>query len=535
MSQTSSSYDLVPYRSLPFRQTHPNRLATVATLMGLNPPPVTNARVLELGCGRGDNLIPLGLELPGAELVGIDLSTRHVEMAAETIAELGVDNVRIEQGDILALPEGLGRFDYVIAHGVYSWLPDPARDALMAACSAHLVEDGIAYVSYNALPGWRQRGIARDALLFHNRSVSDPARRIRESQAFIEFMGRVVPETLPGYRTLWNTLLDRIDLPAARDALLYHDFLEPDNTPLYVSEFCAHAAHHGLRFVAEAKVADMSLEVLGEEVKQRLSALGDDVVTREQYRDFITNRPFRQTLLCHQSRQPRTRLDVARVRHLHVASDLKPDGDDGDPLDTSLMRFARDGIVVGLQQPIVKTALLLLGEHWPHPLHFTEVLRRARARLAGDGVAAVPASRWQAQEEALASELAQLYEADLVELDIAPPRMARAPGDRPLASPWARYQARAGGIICNLRHNGVELNELATELLPLLDGTRDRVALVRDLAVRVAERSLVLSEAGVAIESVAEREAVLERRLPEILHRLCQLSLLLDSPPGAAP
>ena len=532
MSQTASSYDVVPYNSVPFKQSHPTRLATVATLMGLTPPPVATARVLELGCGCGDNLMPLALEWPDAQLLGIDLSQRHVDMAAEVIAELGLKNVRIEQGDILELPSDLGEFDYVIAHGVYSWLPDAVRDALMAACFAHLAPDGIAYVSYNALPGWRQRGTARDALLFHTRSVSEPAQRIRESQAFIEFMGRVVPDGIPGYRSLWLTLLDRIDSPEARHALLYHDFLEPDNTPVYFSQFAAHAARHALRFVAEARLSDMTLHVLGEEVRTRLAALDDDVVTREQYRDFVVNRQFRQSLLCHESRAPRAWPDPEAMHGMYIASELVAEEGGGEADDERLMRFARDGTTVGLQQPIIKIALLVLRDSWPHPLSFDELLARARAQLRPDGVMAIAAQAWHEEQSTLASELLELYQADLVEVDIAPARFSSTPGERPRAAVWALHQARSGGLVCNLRHNVVELDALPAALLKLLDGRRDLAALARDLAEAVADKGLVLSEDGRAVDDPAEQRAVLVRRLPGMLDRLAHLALLAEAPAG---
>jgi len=528
VDQPANRYDLVPYNSLPFRQTHPNRLATVATLMGLQPPPVARARVLELGCGCGDNLIPLGLELPQAELVGIDLSEGQVGIARQAITELGVANVRIEQGDILDLPADLGVFDYVIAHGVYSWLPDEVRDALMAACHAHLAPTGIAFVSYNALPGWRIRGIARDAMLFHTRAISDTEQRIREADAFVEFMARVVPEPIHLYRAMWRNLLDSIDTPVARRALLFHDFLAPDNTPVYFWQFAAHAARHRLRFVADALFSDMSLNALGDEVKRRLDALDDDVVSREQYRDFITNRPFRQTLLCHESLQPRVWPDPDAVRHLFVGSDLDGMNEEDDPTAAGMMRFVKGGTEVGLQQPVVKTALLVLREHWPRPLRFDELLRRARAHLRPGRLTAVSADAWQAEERSLATELLELYTADLVELDIAPPRFAAEPGERPVASAWARRQLRNGGFVCNLRHNGVDLDELATVLLALLDGSRDHAALVRDLAAAVAGQKLVLTEDGRELVDRAEIRDTLARRLPGILDRMCQLALLCE-------
>ena len=529
MNDPATSYDQIPYNSLPFRQSHPNRLATVSTLMGLSPPPVASCRVLELGCGRGDNLLPLALELPDAELVGIDLSRRHVEMASDAMRELGIRNARIEQGDIAALPESLGRFDYVIAHGVYSWLPDAVREALMAACARHLHPEGIAYISYNTFPGWRQRGIARDAMMFHTRSVQDPLERIREAHRFIEFMGRVAPGQVPGYREMWQRLLDRIDSPEARDALVFHDFLEQHNEPVYFTQFAAHAGRYGLRYVAEARLSDSTPELLGAEVSERLATLGEDVVTREQYLDFITNRPFRQSLLCHADQPVQASPVPGGVARMSVSTELDADAGSGLPHDHSTMRFERGGVVVGMEQPLVKTALIGLRRLWPLSLPFERLLSEARAELRPGGLHAVPVAEWEAEPDRLAEELLELYRAGLVELDVAPPRFARRAGERPRGYAWAQRQRRAGELVCNLRHNGVELDPLAGELLLLADGSRDHAALARDLAAVMQQKSMALTDGDRRLGEGEESVAAVAARLPALLDKLVHLALLVDA------
>ena len=92
-------YDRVPYPGLPFAQTHPDRLATLAILFGLAPAPVTGCRVLELGCGDGGNLIPMAFEQPGSEFLGIDLARSGIEQGRRAIESLGLPNIRLEQAD----------------------------------------------------------------------------------------------------------------------------------------------------------------------------------------------------------------------------------------------------------------------------------------------------------------------------------------------------------------------------------------------------------------------------------------------------
>ena len=127
-------YDEVRYSNYPYAQTHPDRLATVAILYGLEPPDPFHARVLEIGCGAGGNLMAMAAATPGIRAVGVDLAAAPIEEATRGgQAEIGLDNLEFRQADVRALTDGaLGEFDYIVAHGVYGWIPEDARDALLA-------------------------------------------------------------------------------------------------------------------------------------------------------------------------------------------------------------------------------------------------------------------------------------------------------------------------------------------------------------------------------------------------------------------
>ena len=164
-SAAESSYDAVPYQSNPFPLSQPDRLAAVARLFGLQPALRCQANVLELGCASGGNLIPLAARYPDATFLGIDFSTVQVSAARRQIAALGLTNIRIEQGDITNFLAA-EKFDYIICHGVYSWVPEATRAAISRLCRDGLTDHGVAYISYNAYPGWRLRQVVREAMLF---------------------------------------------------------------------------------------------------------------------------------------------------------------------------------------------------------------------------------------------------------------------------------------------------------------------------------------------------------------------------------
>src|SRR5215470_14456784 len=129
LASAASDYDALPYRSTPYTHTQPAHLAAIAMLLGMAPPPADKARVLELGCASGGNIIPLAARYPHARFVGIDLSLRHVEDGQRAITHLGLQNIEIRHGNIGDLSIVGPQFDYVVCHGVFSWVPRTVQDA----------------------------------------------------------------------------------------------------------------------------------------------------------------------------------------------------------------------------------------------------------------------------------------------------------------------------------------------------------------------------------------------------------------------
>src|SRR5262245_28858455 len=120
-----TAYDDVPYPSLPSRRTHPAHLAAIGRLRGLAPPPVRRCRVLELGCAAGGNLLPMAADLPDSTFVGVDVSARQVEAGQRALGQLGLTNIELRRLNLLEAGDELGTFDYILCHGVYSWVPRP--------------------------------------------------------------------------------------------------------------------------------------------------------------------------------------------------------------------------------------------------------------------------------------------------------------------------------------------------------------------------------------------------------------------------
>ena len=174
MVPSTTSYDEVPYADRVQPATHPDRLAVVATLYGMDPAPPDRCRVLELGCAGGANLIALAETLPGSDFVGIDLSPRQIASGRQKVQALGLTNVELRAMSLVDIGEAFGRFDYILCHGVYSWVPAEVRDAILAISSANLMPQGVAYVSYNCYPGWHARAAAREMMCYRAGRFEDP-------------------------------------------------------------------------------------------------------------------------------------------------------------------------------------------------------------------------------------------------------------------------------------------------------------------------------------------------------------------------
>jgi SAM-dependent methyltransferase len=456
-SAGTSLYDAVPYPGQAFAQTHPDRLATHAALFGLDAAPPADCRVLEIGCGDGGNLLPMAVALPGSSFAGIDSSPAAIERAEHLRRELGVPNVRFELVAIEDYDAPAGAFDYVIAHGVFSWVPEAVRRDLLALCAHALSERGIAYVSYNALPGARVPQTLRELLALKLEGVQEPAERIAAARRLLGLLsgpdGRAT--------TLGAEAAHLLDSP---DALLFHDALAPVNRPYFFHEFAAQAAEHDLQYLAEANFLEMQAGMLSTDLQLELMDSAD-VVRQEQLLDYVKVRRFRQTLLCHAAIELDRVLRLERIADFALSSPARATVD--DPANPGRVTFhAPGGSRLTTEHAAVVEVLTRAGESWPAPVLVADVLGRDAPRGEVDTVC---------------EALIRAYAANLVELHIHPPAPCVVAGERPRASPVARQQARDQTRVANLRHATVPVKDDLRRLLLLLDGTRDRAALLAEL------------------------------------------------------
>ncbi len=281
-----TTYDSVPYTSLAYPRTHPDHLSAMARLRGVAAASPETCALLELGCGSGGNVLPIAAHLERARVVGLERSAGEIGRAP-----LVPPNARLVVGDALAFDEG--PFDYVIAHGLYSWIGEADQRALLATIRGVLAPQGVAFVSYNVLPGWHLRGAFRAMLRTHAQGKS-PVDAIAASKQLLGFLDRTAPRT-GAFRAALDE--ERARLASADDGYLFHEHLEEHNHPVSVDVFVAAAADAGLSYLCEAD----PLANPTEGTRRALAEIaGDDPIAIERAFDWARGRSFRCSLLVHE-------------------------------------------------------------------------------------------------------------------------------------------------------------------------------------------------------------------------------------------
>jgi SAM-dependent methyltransferase len=443
-------YDVIAYPSRAFPQTHPDRLATHAKMFGLPTAPIDRCRVLDIGAGEGANLMSLAVACPDARFVGFDLAGSAVRHGQDEIEALGLTNFRLFHGDILDVELPEAPFDYVICHGLYSWIPEPVRDGLMALIKRVLAPSGVAFVSYNAMPGCHLRQILREILTYQVRDVREPTARSDAARAYLDRLIDGYPD-----RGIFQELL-KDEARMLRDrpmGAMEHDEMGEVFDPVYAHQFMDHAASHGLKFLTEAEMARAGEGFLPPH------ALDDphfDIIAHVQEMDFRDNRYFRETLLVHDDVEFSRRPDPSKIFDLHVSTSAVRN-DEG--------KFESNEAVFEVTDEKLAAAVETVARAWPCSLPVREVI----------------------EDEDRAAVLQRMYWVGTVSLHAAPLNYVVEAGERPEASALARLQAKSGkNRLTTLRHHLVDVSDpFSREFIAELDGRRTRAELARDVSVRL--------------------------------------------------
>lgn len=476
--QTLASYDAIPYDSVPITETHVDGLAALGRLFGVACADPQRCRVLELGCAEGGNLVPMAFYLPGSEFVGIDLSARQIEAGQALVGQLGLGNVRLLHRDVIDGAEDLGRFDYIIAHGLYSWVPEAVRSRILAICRDQLTPNGIAYVSWNALPGWHTRAVMRDMLLYQVRRETSPRARLDLAYRFLETYGEGLAAEAGDLAAILAAEVRY--LRQAPPSYLYHEYLVETNVPMLFADFMDHAQRHGLQYVADVDLHTLLPHTLGRVGQAAVAGIADRI-ERIQAMDFLRARRFHRSLLTQASTPVRAEPDMDAFRclafHADVASDEEIDLASAEPQVFTTPTGARYAV----RHPLAKAAVMWLATVYPGSVGWDALYAAAAELVAKHGD-----PEMARDEAAFAEEFLDLTAWGAVRPATSAVALDCEPAPRPRAHPLALAQL-GQGCVASIRHTAVHLDAPAARLLGLLDGRRTLDDLVEAMQEAVPE------------------------------------------------
>ena len=380
----SDAYDETPYISNAFAYTSPGNLRAVASLYGLAAPALDTARVLELGCAAGGNLLPFALAYPNARVVGIDLAPQQIEAGQQVAEKAGARNLDLRAMSLTDVTPELGVFDYIICHGVFSWVPPEVRDAILRICRENLAPEGIACVSYNTYPGWKAADVVRDAMILNSFGAQTAQEKLARAKEMLDLLENGLWHNNPLQSALQGAAHK---LRGQSDHYLLHEYLEAINTPCYFLEFAAAAQQAGLAYMTDAEPHLTFASTYGSTVAlglNGLSAKGNREM-REQYLDFAVGRSFRKSLLVHGERAEKMleQPEGTAFKAMHFATRLDAAAPSPGASAEHRHYLTPNGATLSSKDPVMLGVIDALNKAWPCSLPFDALLDIAQSHHSG--------------------------------------------------------------------------------------------------------------------------------------------------------
>lgn len=517
----ATTYDEIIYPSYSYPQSHPEHLATIARLFDLCSPPIDGCRVLELGCAAGGNLLPMAEMFSNAHFIGIDLSARQIELGQAAVRALGLTNVEFRTISIMDVTPDWGQFDYILCHGIYSWVPDEVQDKILDICRHNLAPKGVGYISYNTYPGWHMRGMLREIMCFHAARFTQPEEQIREARMLLDFLA----EASAGDGTP-NSLLLRQETQFLRqqsDAYLYHDHMEEHNSPCYFFEFAQKVRAVGLQYLGDALFPSMFARNYPPKIAATLNHLASDLIQLEQYLDFVRNRMFRASLVCAMDVPLVRDINVDLLQQMHLSSTaVRQEFPAKDVQGKNLegVTFVVEGAgTVTTADPIPIAALEVLGRAWPESVEFDQ--------LANSLVAAGTIDATKEARHRLATVLMDLLAFASISASLGPARCTGRISGPPKVTALARYLAAKEGWLPTRRHTVCRVDDLGRRLVPLLNGQRTRDEVIDILLEDFRAGKMSLQHEGEMVRDSARARELLAAALTDRLELLRRAGALV--------
>jgi methyltransferase-like protein len=482
-----NDYDKVPYESYPYPNTHPENLFTIGKLFGLKAVAPKKCRVLELGCASGGNIIPMAIKFPNSEFVGVDLSKVQIDEGNKHIEKLNLNNLSLQNISIMDINKDFGKFDYIVVHGILSWVSKQVQDKIFEVCNDNLNTNGIAYISYNTLPGWNMIKSIREMMLYHTSRFTDPVQKTKEARLLLEFIKDGNGDKNSAYAEVIQNEINT--LKNVGDSYLIHDHMEEINDPYYFHDFMEKAGKTSLQYLGDTTISTMFAGNFPKETIDVLMQVNHDAVRVEQYMDFVTNRRFRSTLLCHKSVNLNKNLTGESIKDFYISSLVKPEKDpkDIDLTQNETVTFSNEsGFTFSTNNHAVITALLYMAES-NDSIAVKSILAEVKKRLGSANAEAV--------EKAVLENLLRLVLAGMP-ISSFPADYVNKVSDKPKISDLSRYQATYSLWVTNQKSSKINIDLFGRVLCQYLDGENDFDAIVEKMVKHVVNNDINLNANG---------------------------------------
>jgi SAM-dependent methyltransferase len=462
MLSVREQFESVLYPEYIHPLSQPAHLAAVARILGHRAPDPTRARVLDLGCARGANLLALAARFPESRCLGLDFSQPQISDGQGLIEAAGLTNAALRTQDLTTWDPAGAEFDYILAYGVFSWVEDPVKERVLALCRQCLAPTGIACISYLTYPGCKQSEALRDLVRLRCDALDTFQEKVVAAHGILDFLAQAYESARSSpHAASW---LDHVRQMRAKDPVfLFHDDLGRERDPCYLLQFVDRASSHGLQYLGDSTFGTMLIENLAGDAGKRLAGMGLSRIEAEQFLDFAICRTFRVSLLVRQEAILPPELDADGVRELCLGTSLRPDAKGaGEPAEAVFRTPLGSPITVrGL--PLV-AFLRGLTERGRGVFPFQEALARAQM-AAGRSFDDRELTR-------LCADLVVLFGRGQLEFSAAPIRVLAAMPERPQLSRFNRALAEHRGLAVSPAHEPLSLNASDQALCAMLDGTR---------------------------------------------------------------
>ena len=486
----SMKSDYTINESYPFLQSHPAHLRTLAQLFGLKDAvEISKSKVLELGCGSGGNLIPMAYEYPNASFLGLDTSPEKVELANKQVKELGLKNIEFKVVAFNKIDESYNDFDYIIAHNIFSLVSEEEQDNILKLCKERLSKNGVSYIGYNTLPGENLVRSVRDMMKYHADGFKETTDKAMQARLLLDFIKDATKDTDTPYA---NILKSEADLLANySNHKLSEELLNDQNTAFYFSEFMLKASKNKMQYLADANLPSMYVGNLSEDVSKRLAEIGD-IIRTEQYMDFVVNRRFRATLLCHQDVKLKRDIGFEDIRDFHMSMYVAPEKaekdvdlmDDKESLSFKVYSINGENALT-TTSPIMKATLYSFAESISE-FKIGDIATDASKKLKKISVEDI--------KQAFSVSAPELVLSGYLHITAEPKKFVLNISEKPKVSDIARMQAASPEMswVTNMRHERYPLNPFEKYMIALLDGKNTKDQVVKAMVEYVTKGELQL-------------------------------------------